>query len=349
VNSGRSLIRSPDNANQFPLLDAVMRRETLGRAPGSLMAIVILLSLLLASCSDANPSRLASTSAPTSSPVIPPPLTTTTTTVPIEPGWTPIATGPNGVITDQRNVTVPDGHQITVVRFRAGQVRFNLHAGSQDPPTGTAVIGPESSSLVGTTEIPELLGAFNGGFKVNAAAGGVEVDGQTLTPLLNGLASFVIDTNGTGRIGVWGSTVPILGEQVASVRQNLPPLIEGGQMSAQITNVTQWGATLHGLTATARSALGEDPAGDILFAASMSALPVDLALALSDDGAIDAMELDINPAWIQLDLASTAGGPLVTAIPGQSRPANQYLVGWTRDFITVLTSAPILQAGVGSA
>jgi hypothetical protein len=209
-------------------------------------------------------------------------------------------------------------------------------------------MGPESSSFVSTTEIPQLLGAFNGGFKVNAAAGGVEVDGQTLTPLVNGLASFVIDANGTGRIGVWGSTVPILGEQVASVRQNLGPLIEAGQMSPQIGDVAQWGATLHGLAATARSALGEDPAGDILYAASMSALPIDLAVALSDDGAVDAMELDINPAWIQLDLASMPGGTLAATIPGQSHPANQYLLGWTRDFVTVLTSAPVLQAGVGS-
>ena len=202
--------------------------------------------------------------------------------------------------------------------------------------------------MVSTTETPELLGAFNGGFKVNAAAGGVEVDGQALTPLRDGLASFVIDTNGMARIGIWGSSVPIAGEEVASVRQNLPPLLDNGQVSAQIGNVAQWGATLHGLTATARSALGEDPAGDILYAASMSALPIDLASALSDDGAIDAMELDINPTWIQLDLASTAGGPLASIIPGQSRPPNQYLVGWSRDFVTVLTSAAILQTGMVS-
>ena len=42
-------------------------------------------------------------------------------------------------------------------------------------------------------------------------------------PLVDGFASFVIDTDGTGRIGVWGSTVPVPGEQVSSVRQNLPP------------------------------------------------------------------------------------------------------------------------------
>jgi hypothetical protein len=193
------------------------------------------------------------------------------------------------------------------------------------------------------------LAAFNGGFKVNAAAGGTEVDGQILTPLIDGLASFVIDSNGTGRIGVWGSTVPVPGEQIVSVRQNLPPLIAGGLMSPQIGNVSQWGLTLHGVAATARSALGEDAAGDILYAASMSALPIDLATALSDDGATDSMELDINPEWIQLDLDSGAGGPLLAAVPGQTRPANQYTVGWTRDFFTVLTPAAVLEAGTSAS
>jgi hypothetical protein len=48
------------------------------------------------------------------------------------------------------------------------------------------------------------------------------------------------------------------------------------------------------------------------------------------------MELDINPEWVQLDTARTPGGPITAAVPGQARPADQYLVGWTRDFIAVL-------------
>jgi hypothetical protein len=48
------------------------------------------------------------------------------------------------------------------------------------------------------------------------------------------------------------------------------------------------------------------------------------------------MELDINPQWVQLAVAVRPGGPLIAGIPGQHRPANQYLLGWTRDFITVL-------------
>ncbi len=33
-------------------------------------------------------------------------------------------------------------------------------------------------------------------------------------------------------------------------------------------------------------------------------------------------------------------GPAPAAIPGQVRPARQYLTGWTRDFIAVVAPAP---------
>ena len=57
-----------------------------------------------------------------------------------------------------------------------------------------------------------------------------------------------------------------------------------------------------------------------------------------EPGARTAMELDINPEWVQLDVASGPGHGLRAAIPGQARPADQYLLGWTRDFITVLAA-----------
>ena len=52
-----------------------------------------------------------------------------------------------------------------------------------------------------------------------------------------------------------------------------------------------------------------------------------------------AMELDINPERVQLDVAGRPGGPLRAAIRGQARPANQFLLGWARDFIAVLAPA----------
>lgn len=67
-----------------------------------------------------------------------------------------------------------------------------------------------------------------------------------------------------------------------------------------------------------------------------------LAVAITHSPPI--MELDINPEWVQLDTARRPGGPLASAVPGQNRPADQYLVGWTRDFITVLAPAAKPQA-----
>ena len=182
-----------------------------------------------------------------------------------------------------------------------------------------------------------LLACFNGGFKVNADVGGTEVDGQVLVPLTPGLASLVIPPAGFGSVGVWDSDVPTPGEAVASVRQNLPPLVSSEQRSPEIGNWTAWGATLGAVPRVPRSALGEDSNGDLLYAASMSPLPVDLPTALVSAGVTTAMELDINAGTVQFDTASSSGAPLVGHMPGQNRPADQCQTGWTRDFIVVLS------------
>lgn len=267
------------------------------------------------------------------------PGTTTAAPSPAQAGWAVLSTVPSGVAVDQRRLTLADGSAVTILRFRAGQVRYALHVGSQDPPTNGVPLGPQAQSAIGAAEQGQLLAAFNGGFETSTGAGGFEVDGRILTPLRPGLASLVIDASGSARVGVWGQDVPAPGEQVQSVRQNLVPLVASGQASPQVGDVAAWGATLGGGPAVARSALGQDSQGDLLYAASMAALPADLADALVQVGATTAMELDINPEWVQADTAPTPGAPLVAAVPGQHRPADQYQQGWTRDFVTVLAGA----------
>ena len=58
-----------------------------------------------------------------------------------------------------------------------------------------------------------------------------------------------------------------------------------------------------------------DASGDLIYAASMSTTSADLADTLARNGARIAMELDINPEWVQLDTARSAGGPLTIAVP----------------------------------
>jgi len=230
-------------------------------------------------------------------------------------------------------VRTADGVKVAVAVFH-GPVRYVLHAGSEDPalPAALVTAGP----AVAGTERRQLLAAFNGGFKLSVGAGGYEQEGHVISPLLTGYASLVIDRSGRARIAAWGYGAPARGEAVRSVRQNLRLLVEHGQPAAAAADWYAWGATLGGGEYVARSALGEDASGDLLYAGSMSASPEDLARALAGHGARIGMELDINPEWVQLDVASRPGGPLTAKVPGQYRPADQYLLGWSRDFITVL-------------
>jgi hypothetical protein len=231
-------------------------------------------------------------------------------------------------------IRTADGSVVTVAVFR-GPVQYVLHNGSGDPGPGYAAL-VRAGPAVGGAERRHLLAAFNGGFLLRSRAGGYEQEGHVFRALRHGLASLVIGRSGQARIGVWGVDVPVPGEAVYSVRQNLWPLVEGGQPTAEAARWWRWGGTIGHAEYVARSALGQDASGDLIYAASMSTVPEDLAVALARSGARIAMELDINPEWVQLAVAHTPGGSLHAPIPGQVRSPTQYLTGWTRDFITVL-------------
>ncbi len=284
--------------------------------------------------SPSHPSTTTRATLPTTTTTVPP----TTTTATVQAGWSLVSMVGGRVAVDQRAVTGPNGGTVNVVRFHAGVVRYALHVGSGDPPTGGATVTPDAGPTIGPDESPFLLAAFNGGFKMSAGAGGFELDGQILQPLVPGVTSLVIDSNGSAHVGVWEQGLPAVGEAVASVRQNLPPLVSGGVASPTVGDVGAWGSTLGGGASVARSGLGEDANGNLIFAGGMSLVPADLASGLVQAGAVTAMELDINPEWVQADAAPAPGQPLAAAVTGQNRPANQFELGWTRDFVTVLAA-----------
>lgn len=231
-------------------------------------------------------------------------------------------------------MALPDGHVMTVARF-SGAVKFVLHCGSSDP--GGSCHGLPGGPSISPASRPRLLAAFNGGFLLSAGAGGYEQAGRIIRPLLRGRASLVIYRSGAASIGALGNRLPKRGQRIFSVRQNLSLLVRNGHPTAAALGAwTYWGATLGGGEMVARSALGENAKGQLIYVASMSASPGDLATALVRSGARSAMELDINPAWVQLAYAKKPGWRLQPGVTGQLRPADQYLLGWTRDFIAVM-------------
>lgn len=301
--------------------------------------------LALAACSAsapaAAPEKVATIAPKTAHPAPSRTTPTAPATITEQPGWTIVSQLPSGIAVDSQSSRQSGGDSVTVLRFHAGLVHYTLHVGYRDPPARDAALPADAQPVIGAGEHTQLLAAFNGGFLMGpgcipCGAGGMEVANQVLVPLVNGMTSLVLDPNGRASMGVWGQGFPAAGTTVNSVRQCLPPLVSGGRASPNVGNISAWGATLGGGDLTARSAMGIDAHGNLLYAGSMSALPSDLANALVSAGAVTAMELDINPEWVQADTAPSPGGPLSAAVPNQNRPADQYLSGWTRDYVTVL-------------
>jgi hypothetical protein len=321
-----------------------------GRRPARCRAISIVLAagvagFALTACSSSSPAAAphnVATTAPSPAHPAPSPTTPTPAATPAaeQPGWAVVSRLGLGIAVDSHRSHLPDGDVVTVLRFHAGLVHYALHVGWIDPPGGAAVPAG-ARPVIGPDQHAKLLAAFNGGFLMGAGCipcgvGGMEVAGHVLVPLVVGMTSLVLNRDGSASMGVWGHGFPSAGAAVYSVRQCLPPLVAGGRASPTAGNISAWGAVLGGGELTARSAVGIDARGDLLYAGSMSALPSDMARALVRAGAVTAMQFDINPEWVQADTAPFPGGPLSPAVPGQNRPADQYLTGWTRDYATVL-------------
>jgi len=297
-------------------------------SPSARRAFGVLAVLCLMVCAADLSSAGASPAAPRSAP----------RTVKDQHGWTPVTFNHGVIAVDRRAFAEPDGHTVTLYRFIAGQVRFALHTGSLDPPEVARYVGPGGAPRISRLEAPHIVAAFNGGFMVATGSGGFELNRHVYVALQGGTESLVINADGTAKVGAWGHALPLRGEAVVAVRQNLQALISGGRLSPLVGYVDAWGATENGVAVEPRSSLGIDRHGNLVYAASMASLPVDLGVALMSVGVVQAMELDINPGWVQLDSTPHPGGRLVAGIPSQTLPGNQYELGWTRDFVTVMAA-----------
>jgi len=232
----------------------------------------------------------------------------------------------------------PDAQHTSELAYAAWMnqqaLTFALQPGYQQPggswPVPDQVSGSALNGLVAT---------FNGGFKVhpNDALGGYYADGTTSSPLVTGKAAEVFYRDGSLKIGVWGSGLTMTPDVVA-VRENLSPLVEGGavQVSGGAGSSAQWGYTINNDYYIARSGVGITASGDIVYV-SGSALSVQtLAQLLKAAGAVNAMELDINPDWVSfMTYSGQESNPNPAKLWAFVQPADRYLLPASRDFVSV--------------
>lgn len=184
---------------------------------------------------------------------------------------------------------------VGVLRMDATLVRGLLHPGSRDPGgTWKAPFGltPAEQRVVAV--------AFNGGFRLNDPShNGYFAEGRTVTPLRAGAASLVLRVDGTADVGTWNAEVR-MSPQVASVRQNLQMLVDGGQVnpSCATGGPKEWGSTIGQAAYIHRSGFGVTADGTEVYVGGPALSVCTLGRILADAGVVRGMELDINPAWV---------------------------------------------------
>jgi Phosphodiester glycosidase len=215
-------------------------------------------------------------------------------------------------------------------------VKFELRPGVEDPGPGNWKAQPWIPPGTRTG----LLATFNSGFKIDASDGGFYLNGHTAGTLTRGVASEVYYRDGHMTIGVWGQSVHMT-PSVAGVRQNLHLIVINGRVPGTVDqNVeTSWGATLGGGYYVWRSAIGVTKSGQVVFAYGPSLNVRELAQILQRAGAVTAMQLDINPAWMSYMFYLPGHNP-ANPVPHnllstQQEPADRYYSLNSRDFTAV--------------
>ena len=215
-------------------------------------------------------------------------------------------------------------------------VSFQLRPGAEDPGPGNWKAQPWIPPGTRTG----LIGTFNGGFKINTSGGGFYLNGDTSGTLTKGAASVVYYRNGTIKIGVWGRDVKMT-SNVVGVRQNLKLIVDHGQVPASVNQDVEanWGATLGGGYYVWRSGLGITRDGRIIFVYGPALNVSELADLLHQAGAVEALQLDINPEWTSFEYYKTDGHRSdprpVDVLPTQLAPASRYYSVFSRDFTAV--------------
>ena len=175
-------------------------------------------------------------------------------------------------------------------------VRGQLRPGTTDPGGSW-----QAASSLTAAEYQNVAAAFNAGFRLTKGAshGGYYSEGRTVLALQDGAASLVLHTNGTATVGSWNNEVR-MGADVASVRQNLVMLVDGGKVNPACASggEAQWGNTVGNAAYIDRSAFGITATGAEVYVGGPALSVCTLGSILRDAGVVRGMELDINPDWI---------------------------------------------------
>jgi hypothetical protein len=227
---------------------------------------------------------------------------------------------------------------VTMVKLDMKQMRLGSVAGTAQPggPVGKPGPGKVPQDIAASDK---LIAAFDGGFQYMDGQYGMIVGNETYLPLKKDLGTLVGYTDGSLKLIEYQGQP--LGNDVAFVRQNCPMLIQNGQVAVTSSQDRKlWGRLVIGTVGiyTWRSGLGITKNGNLIYAVGNNLTPDTLAIALQAAGAVNAIQLDINPIWVRFNIFQPSGPGQYTSTTltkDLADGAKQYLTGYQKDFFYV--------------
>jgi hypothetical protein len=260
--------------------------------------------------------------------------------------WVPYIQDSQGHVVAYRTFLQPDPNrpyaQVAVVALNLQAVKLHFVLGTTEPYEKGITQRADGAIPAADLQAGQLIATFNGGFKVAHGHYGAMADGLLSVPPKDGLATLVIDQNGTVKIGEWGVNISP-SQNYLAYRQNGVLIIKDGMVTPQVDNPRYWGFTVSGKTVTWRSAIGLDSSGKVLYYYAGGYLNINtLASAIAQTKVNTAMQLDINNYWVHFDAIHTVNGQLIPEplFKDMNQDPSRYLKPWIR-----LLSELILRTG----
>ena len=225
---------------------------------------------------------------------------------------------------------------VTVLRFDLRYLTLHMVAGTKQPGGPRHMAGPGVIPQA-DRQGNQLVGAFNGGFKYSDGHYGMMVNGTVYVPPQPGAATIAVTKQNQVLLGAWGvdPALNASNQNLIAWRQNAALLINHGILNPLTGDGSAWGGTVLNSAYTWRSGIGITASGTLLYAAGDSLSAATLGKSLLAAGAVNAMQIDINPFWVRAFLYQRigSGGLTITKLhPQMHGTGKEYLQGTSRDF-----------------
>jgi len=267
--------------------------------------------------------------------------------------WTPYIYDSAGRIAAYRTFLQPDKERpyvvTAIVVFNLSVTRLGYVPGTVEPASTAKMFRP--GAIPNEDRQPGvLLAAFNGGFQTRHGNFGVMHDGVVLVPPRPDVATLTLYHDGRLSITPWDVKLYDT-KEVRTWRQNAAILIQNYEINPDSTDknklLDNWGGNVNDVVGvevvTWRSGIGLSANKQFLYYAAGPGLTVHtLANMFKTIGAKDAMQLDINPYWVQFVSVSAVNNQLKAnpLLPEMSGYVERYLGAYTGDYFYVVSHNP---------